>query len=330
MSDKFDEQQPIIVKKVKGGGHGHHGGAWKVAYADFVTAMMAFFLLLWLLSVTTEEQKNGIADYFTSTPMITRSEDGAGGVLGGTTISPDGAMTSTVQPLVERPKTQDPALKPGSMPVQPDKNISDQKFIEEQRKREQEEFEKTAKAIEQAIKADPQIADMVQSLKIDQTSEGLRIQILEQQDKPLFASGSATLLPDTKKLMRQVSEVIQKTPNEISVRGHTDSVPYGPGASYTNWELSADRANASRRALENAGMPAVRINNVLGKADSDPLIKDDPRDGRNRRISIILLHQDVAGEDGANASGRAKSRQQLNRSKSNQLFQRSEGVVEFP
>ncbi len=330
MSDKFDEQQPIIVKKVKGHGHGHHGGAWKVAYADFVTAMMAFFLLLWLLSVTTEVQKNGISDYFTSTPMITRSEDGAGGILGGTTVALEGAMTSTVQPLVERPKTQDPALTPGSMPVQKEANISDQKFLEEQRKREQAEFEKTAQAIERAVKSNPQIADMLQSMRIDQTTEGLRIQILEEQDKPLFASGSATLLPDPKRLMRQVSEVIQKTSNEISIRGHTDSVPYGPGSSYTNWELSADRANASRRALENAGMPAVRINNVLGKADSDPLIEDNPRDGRNRRISIILLRQDVAGVDGANSSARAKSRQEKNLNDASKLYQRSEGVVEFP
>lgn len=328
MSDRFDEQQPIIVKKIKGHGHGHHGGAWKVAYADFVTAMMAFFLLLWLLSVTTEVQKNGISDYFTSSPMVTRSEDGAGGLLGGTTVSPDGAMTSTVQPLVERPKTQDPALKPGSIPVQEEQNISDKRFIEEQRKREQEQFEKTAQSIKEAIESNPQIADMVEAMRIDQTTEGLRIQILEQQDKPLFASGSATLLPHTKKLMRQVSEIIQELPNEISIRGHTDSVPYGPGASYTNWELSADRANASRRALENAGMPAVRINNVLGKAASDPLIEDDPRDGRNRRISIIVLHQNIAGEEGANSSARAKIHQEKEIKK--KLYERTEGKVEFP
>ena len=239
-------------------------------------------------------------------------------------------MTSTVQPLVERPKTQDPALTPGSIPVQKEQNVSDKKFIEEQRKREQEQFEKTAEAIKQAVQSNPQIADMIDSLRIDQTSEGLRIQILEQQDKPLFASGSATLLPATKRVMRQVSEIIQQTPNEISVRGHTDSVPYGPGASYTNWELSADRANASRRALENAGMPAMRINNVLGKADSDPLIAEDPRDGRNRRISIILLHQDIAGEDGANASGRAKTRQEKNLNDASKLYERSQGKVEFP
>jgi len=330
MSDKFDEQQPIIIKKVKGGHGGHHGGAWKVAYADFVTAMMAFFLLLWLLSVTTEVQKNGISDYFTSTPMITRSEDGAGGILGGTTIALEGAMTSTVQPLVEKPMTEDPALKPGSMPIQPDQNIADKKFIEEQRLREQEQFEQTAKAIKKAIESNPQIADMVNAMRIDQTTEGLRIQMLEQQDKPLFASGSANLLPQTKKLMRQVSEIIQGLPNEISIRGHTDSVPYGPGASYTNWELSADRANSSRRALENAGMPSARINNVLGKADSDPLIEDDPRDGRNRRISIIVLHQDIAGEAGANSSARAKSRQEKNLNDASKLYERSQGKVEFP
>jgi len=326
MADKQDELRPIIIKKVKKAAHGHHGGAWKVAYADFVTAMMAFFLLLWLLSVTTEVQKEGVADYFTSSPMITRSEDGSGGVLGGLTVSKEGAMTSTLQPLVTKPQTEDPAMKPGSIPPRKETNISDARFEKERLKREQENFEQVSGALKRAMQTS-QLSEMKDALMIDQTSEGLRIQIVDQEGKPLFASGSADLLPHTKTLLRKVSEVIQKLPNELSVRGHTDSVPYGPGAKYTNWELSADRANASRRELRKAGMPATRLNNVVGKADTDHLFTDNPRDERNRRISIILLHEGLTTEEGANKSSRAVKREEKVKQ---DLYQRTQGEVEFP
>lgn len=327
MSDKQDELRPIIVKKVKKGGHGHHGGAWKVAYADFVTAMMAFFLLLWLLSVTTEVQKEGIADYFTSQPAVTRSESGAGGVLGGTTIEVEGAMTSKVKPLVERPATQDPTLRPGSIPPRKEDNISDKRFQEELKKREEENFQAAKEALRRALKSSPELVDMEGALKIDMTNEGLRIQIADEKTKPLFTSGSANLLPHTKKLLKKVSGIIQKLPNEISVRGHTDSVPYGENDNYSNWELSADRANAARRTLIQGGMPAPRINNVVGKADTDHLITDDPRDGRNRRISIILLHSGITTEEGANKSTRAVERE---RAVKKDLYHKTEGKVEFP
>lgn len=327
MSNKQDELRPIIIKKIKKGGHGHHGGAWKVAYADFVTAMMAFFLLLWLLSTTTEVQKEGIAEYFTSVPMITRSEDGSGGVLGGLTVSPDGAMTSDLRPLVEKPQTQDPKSKAGSTPPNEEANISNEKFEAEQRKREEENFKEARDALERAMQSSPELQEMAKSMVIDMTPEGLRIQIVDQEKKPLFASGSADLLPHTKELLKKVSGVIQKLPNELSIRGHTDSVPYGPGAAYTNWELSADRANSSRRELQKAGMPASRLNNVVGKADTDHLFPENPRDGRNRRISIILLHTGITTEEGANKSSRAIKRQDR---VERQLYQRSEGAVDFP
>ena len=204
MADKQDELQPIIVKKIKKGGHGHHGGAWKVAYADFVTAMMAFFLLLWLLSVTTEVQKNGIADFFNSNPMVTRSEDGSGGILGGLTVAKEGAMTSTLQPLVTKPQTQDPQMKAGSIPPREETNISDERFQEEQRKREEETFKETQAALNKAISETPELSEMADAMKVDMTPEGLRIQIIDQEGKPLFASGSANLLPHTKELLRKV------------------------------------------------------------------------------------------------------------------------------
>lgn len=327
MPDLKDEVRPIIVKKVKKNAPAHHGGAWKVAYADFVTAMMAFFLLLWLLSVTTEVQKNGIADYFTSRPMITQSEDGSGGILGGLSISKEGAMITEVKPLTNKPEVDDPAMRAGSIPPRKETNISDERFKEELRKREEENFRKAQAALQNAIKTSPELADMASALKVDMTSEGLRIQIVDQEDKPLFASGSADLLDHTKELLRKVSDVIQKLPNELSVRGHTDSVPYGPGAKYTNWELSADRANASRRELLKAGLPVTRINNVVGKADTDHLFPDTPRDGKNRRISIILLHEGVVIEEGANKSSRALERQEKVKE---ELYQRTEGAVDFP
>jgi chemotaxis protein MotB len=320
MSDKQDELRPIIIKKVKKGGHGHHGGAWKVAYADFVTAMMAFFLLLWLLSVTTEVQKEGIADYFTSKPVVTRSESGAGGVMGGTTISPDGAQTSMVKPLVEREATQDPAMTSTQ-------NISDKRFEEELKRRERKNFEKAKKALQKAISASPELQDMKKALKIDMTDEGLRIQIADDKTKPLFTSGSAVMLPHTKLLLKKVAGVIQKLPNEISVRGHTDSVPYGVNSSYTNWELSADRANSARRQLIKGGMPTPRINNVVGKADTDHLFPKKPRDGRNRRISIILLHETLTTKEGANKSTRATAKQEATKK---ELYRKTEGKVSFP
>lgn len=320
MSDKQDELRPIIVKKVKKGGHGHHGGAWKVAYADFVTAMMAFFLLLWLLSVTTEVQKQGIADYFTSQPMVTRSESGAGGVMGGTTIEIEGAQTSNVKPLVERQATQDPAMTSN-------RDISEERFREEIKKRERENFEAAEQALKRAMRSSEELQEMASALKIDMTNEGLRIQVVDEKTKPLFASGGTTLQPHAKVILSKVSEIIQKLPNEISVRGHTDSVPYGANASYTNWELSSDRANASRRALVDAGLPEARVNNVVGKADTDHFVQENPRDGRNRRISIILLHQDVTTEEGANKSNRAITKEKQVKK---DLYNKTKGKVEFP
>lgn len=321
MSNKQDELQPVIIKRIKKV-DGHHGGAWKVAYADFVTAMMAFFLMLWLLSVTTEVQKDGIADYFKPTPRISNSESGSSGVMGGTTVAIDGALTKQVDPYVERQKEEPPVLT-----TTVDGKISDSQYEEETKKREAENFKHAEEALRKAIESTPELKEMTSALKIDMTPEGLRIQIIDEEGRPLFPSGSAELLPHTRKLLRKVSEIIQRLPNEVSVRGHTDSVPYGQGATYTNWELSADRANASRRALLDGGLPTVRVNNVVGKADTDHLFTDNPRDGRNRRISVILLHEHLTTKEGTHKSSRAVKKQQEVKKK---LYQRSEGKVVFP
>lgn len=284
------KEQPIIIKKVKKGGHGHHGGAWKVAYADFVTAMMAFFLLLWLLNVTTKEQKDAISNYFDPTaPQVSRNESGAGGVLGGLSVATEGAMTSNLQaptPPPPQPDAQQPL-----QPKQTTANTPEQQLREELKKREEQRFAAVKQAIENAVKNDPEMQDLLKNLKIDMTEEGLRIQIVDQDGKPMFPSGSAQMYAKTRQLMTLVARTIAPLPNRVSVRGHTDAVPYARGGNYTNWELSADRANASRRVLLGAGIPDDRLANVVGKAATEPLIPDNPKDAQNRRISIILLRQ---------------------------------------
>jgi chemotaxis protein MotB len=317
---------PVIIKKVKKGGHGgHHGGAWKVAYADFVTAMMAFFLLLWLLNVTTDVQKRGIADYFEPT-ITSKSNSGAGGVLGGLTIGSPGSQTlplsqpnmSPAQNALRQPQDGDDGDEgggPGSDPnkdggaamaaIPPedntsgadnkqasgDKKLSDAQFKKEAAEREEQRFEDAKKALEDAVNGSPEMQALAKNLKIDDTQEGLRIQLVDQDKTPMFPTGSADMNDQAKKLMGLVASAIQKLPNKISISGHTDSTQYALGAKYTNWELSADRANATRREFLNDGVPPDRLSRVIGMADQDPLDKTNAADPQNRRISIVLLRE---------------------------------------
>jgi chemotaxis protein MotB len=319
---------PVIIKKIKKGGHGgHHGGAWKVAYADFVTAMMAFFLLLWLLNVTTDVQKRGIADYFEPT-ITSKSNSGAGGVLGGLTVGSPGsetiplsqpnfnpAQTALRQPnegedgneggSAGRDSSQDndnngagpsnntgvgPSNNSGTGPA-PEKKLTEAEFQKEAAEREEKRFEEAKKALEDAVKGSPELQALAKNLMIDETPEGLRIQLVDQDKSPMFPLGSAEMMDPAKKLMTLVAQVINKLPNKISITGHTDSTQYAFGAKYSNWELSADRANATRREFQNDGVPADRLARVIGMADQDPINKTNPSDPENRRISIVLLRQ---------------------------------------
>ena len=336
---KQDEQIIIINKKVVKKGGGHHGGAWKVAYADFVTAMMAFFLLLWLLNVSTDDALEVISSYFDpSHPRISDSRSGAGGVLGGLTMTREGAMAETMTKPVP-PQTT--GYQKGMEETGEEKS-SLEKLEEELRERESNRYEEAKKAIEQALQENEELRELAKHLLIDVTPEGLRIQIIDQEGKPMFASGSAKMLPQTLKLMDTVADVIKTMPNEISVRGHTDSDQYGPGATYTNWELSADRANAARRALLNKGIEASRLANVMGKADREHLVAEDPRDPRNRRISIILLNEaierafqrgefegELSKEEQQNVRDDIKQRPLIN-DKPAGSFQKTPGNVYFP
>ena len=285
MADEEAKSQTIIIKKINKAA-GHHGGAWKVAYADFVTAMMAFFLLLWLLNVTTDDERNAISNYFDPThPKISESTSGAGGLLGGLSMTPKGAMATNVQNITLPQNNRPAANKPSAEALE--------KAKEELRKQEEQKFKETEQKIKEEIEKDAELKGLMKNLMIDMTPEGLRIQIVDQDGEPMFASGSAQMFDKTRKLKEKVTKIILALPNEISVRGHTDSVPYGPGADYTNWELSTDRANATRRVLLATGMPKERLNNVVGKADKEHLFPEAPNDARNRRISIILLKEEL-------------------------------------
>lgn len=264
--------------------YAHYGGAWKVAYADFVTAMMAFFLLMWLLNVTTQEQKDAISDYFSpSHPAISEKTSGSGGVLGGLTMSPQGAMASNASPLIPPQVTQQ-RKRGGDVKS---------KVNNARKKAEEARFKKAKEKIEKAIEKHPKLSKLRDNLIIDVTPEGLRIQIVDQEDESMFPSGSANMFQKTKDLLSQITEIVLDMPNEISVRGHTDASRYAKGAKYTNWELSADRANASRRIMKDAGMPVERLNNVMGKADTELLVADNPLDPRNRRLTLILLKEEL-------------------------------------
>jgi len=323
MSDESGgNDQPIVIKKIVKGG-GHHGGAWKVAYADFVTAMMAFFLLMWLLSMASDEQLQGVADYFSPTMASMSSESGAGGVLGGTSMSTEKSMISNTQPVVQPTESgaNESLMNAARATYEQELSVTDSAqadAAEELQAAEEEKFTEVKDAIEQAMQNDPELADLSENLLIDVTSEGLRIQVVDSEGKPMFPSGSARMFPRTKKLMEQVGKIIQGVPNEISVRGHTDSVPYGANADYTNWELSSDRANASRRALRETGISSDRLNNVVGKADTEHLMPEDPTNARNRRISIVLLREELTNPQDYKKRVDALAREKRARMKSTQ------------
>ncbi len=300
---------PIIIKKVKKGGHaGHHGGAWKVAYGDFVTAMMAFFLLLWLLNVTTDVQKRGIADYFEPT-ISSRSMSGAGGVLGGLTVGSPGNQEVPLskpsfqldRPGLRQPDDGDDGDDGGGPAKVKDADdgsaastgaaVGDSDTEAKQAEREQKRFEATAQQLREAVKDTPELEGLADNLMIDNTAEGLRIQLVDQAQSAMFPVGSAQMDEQARKLMSLVAQAVQRLPNKLSITGHTDSTQYGGARTYSNWELSADRANASRREFIANGIPADRIARVVGMADRDPLVPGDAAAPRNRRISVVLLRE---------------------------------------
>lgn len=268
----------IVIKKIKKGGGGHHGGAWKVAYADFVTAMMAFFLLLWLLASTSESQKEGIAEYFT--PTIGLRESMGIGFEGGEAPTEDGTKKDDLTPV---------GITPGFTPSGPTAEDPKKEAMVEA-EQEAQLFEKANEEIKKAFEDDPSLRELSENIIVEQTPEGLKIEIVDSDKHPMFKSGSAVLSDYGRIIIGKLAVVIEKMPNYISITGHTDAgAMKSRGANYTNWELSAERANAARRYFAEKGMSAERVGKVVGMADKDLLLPDQPLAERNRRITVILL-----------------------------------------
>ena len=369
MSGKVGGKRPIIIKREEVVEGGHHGGAWKVAYADFVTAMMAFFLLMWLLNATTDEQRRGLADYFSPMNPLARGASGSGQPFGGKTpfetgelVSDRGTLAVIVGRTNEAPPTDEPletsmphqmstgpdedpsgagtsALrKPGdstanngssgntpgatlaeqaetALRLSPDAKVMamlgtktpaaaairaraafDEAALQaEQERREREAFSQAAQQIQDAIRGDKLLEAAARQLSIDITPEGLRIQLLDEDKRPMFALGSTTMTDRARLLLQKVTPALVKLTEPISIAGHTDATPFRSGDK-GNWELSSERANVTRRILIEAGLQESRIRSVTGNADRDLLLPADPMAAANRRIAIVVLRTPHPGK----------------------------------
>ncbi|MCC3860588.1 flagellar motor protein MotB [Pseudemcibacter aquimaris] len=282
MSDD-QQQRPIIVKRIKKVDGGAHGGAWKVAYADFVTAMMAFFLLLWLLNSTSKEQKEGLSDYFSPTTAATQSAAGGDGVFGGISITQQddaiGAVTAAIpeQTAVIEEEVEVP--------------VDEESFEEMMANREQEAFEDMAAEMNLSIQQSAELSELQDQVLIDVTEDGMRIQLVDQDNRSMFRNDTAELYSYAERMLAHISGKVNELPNRISISGHTDSVGYRAGATYSNWELSSDRAHTARRVMNSSGVSADRFAEIVGKAHTEPLLPDRPERPENRRITILVIRE---------------------------------------
>ncbi len=278
MSD--DSTRPIVIKRKKVVAGGAHGGAWKIAYADFVTAMMAFFLLMWLLGSTAKGDLQGIAEFFQN-PLKVSHEGGSG----------SGDATSVLQGGGKDLTRQSGQVKRGDVEAKKSTSFSKEAQAEFRRK-EQERLETLKADIEKMIEQSPQLAQFKKQMLLDITSEGLRIQIIDEQNRPMFDSSSADLKPYTRDILRQIGKALNGVSNRVSLAGHTDAAQFAGGEKgFSNWELSANRANASRRELVVGGMDDSKVIRVVGLASTVLFDKNDPLNSVNRRISIVVLNQ---------------------------------------
>jgi len=299
-----DKKQPIVIKKIKGGGHGHHGGAWKVAYADFVTAMMAFFLLMWLLGSTNDGQKAGISEWFKN----------PAGVQG-----PGGASTSMIKlgGILEMPKGKDSEKKTSKENVPASEaDKKETKAAEISKEVERRSLDSLLQTLKEAIEKSQALKPFKDQLLLDITPEGLRIQIVDKENRPMFGLASAKLKPYMRKILRAITKIISKVPNRISISGHTDVTNFVEGyhreyediqerIRYTNWELSADRANAARREMVKDGLGEDKVGQVIGLASSVLFDKKNPKSPINRRISIIVMNKATEKSIGLGPRGTA-------------------------
>jgi chemotaxis protein MotB len=284
---------PVIIKRIKKGGHeGHHGGAWKVAYADFVTAMMAFFLLMWLINTTTPEQKRGIADYF-APQSISQTVSGSGGVLGGKVMGQETAHAGGAQSVMQKQSPPSPSTPVKSLATNVTQGASGTSQNADNNSNasstQDGEFSHAAETIRQAIQDNPDLANLSHQVMLEQTPQGLRVQLVDQDGRPMFREGTAEPMPYTTKLLAVVGQVIDTLPNRVSISGHTSGSDAGQGGN--SWELSSARANAARSLLQTGGLSSDRIYEVAGKAGSEPLLPEDPSASANRRLSILLMRE---------------------------------------
>ena len=271
---KNEPPRPIIVKKVTVIAAGHHGGAWKVAYADFVTAMMAFFLLLWLLGATNEKQRKGIADYFTPTLVKLKQQSaGSNGLLGGSSITdadnyPNRAGQTGTKAMTI-PRDSSGGAKEGAERIK--------------------QVAKMQQQLAAKLQNDPRLARLAKQVRMVDTAEGIRIDLVDDADFSMFQLGTTVLTPEAAQLLHAIGQLLAGEIGGVSLRGHTDALPWNGGAGANNWSLSAGRAEATRQALLADGIGEARFRKIEGVADREPLVRDKPEDPRNRRISILLM-----------------------------------------
>jgi len=291
-------EQPIIIKKIKKSDHGHHGGAWKIAYADFVTAMMAFFLLLWLISMATPEQKKGLSDYFAS-KSISESTSGAGGVLGGRALDEEGAkMAGPAPDARDIIATPPPSTHPGT-DAAAISGREGQKGQTEVAKtsqmdlqaRDEQAFAAAAASIRQAWQAMPDITEIQDNLLLEETPEGLNILIVDREGRPMFPEGSKYPFELTRKAIAAIAPVLQQQSNQVAISGHTAAGGKYPNENYGPWQLTSDRANVVRSILGEHGLSDDHMSSVAGRATAEPLFPNDPYLAANERIKITLLHE---------------------------------------
>ncbi len=280
----------IIVKKIYVEGHGgHHGGAWKVAYADFVTAMMAFFLLMWLLGATTEKQRKSIADYFAPNLVNFKAQSaGSTGLFGGESITDLDKYPHKAQQTGTRSLTIPVDAKGGPNVGTGDKGTLKNKSIAGE---DRKNFERIRQKITRELAANVKLAKIATHIRFVPTRDGLRIDLVDNADYSMFALGTTALEPEADKLIGLIAESVKPLENTLMIRGHTDSLAFKNAAGINNWLLSSSRAEATRRRLAGGGLPDARFERIEGVADREPMIEKDPTDPRNRRVAITLLYR---------------------------------------
>ncbi|KPF80291.1 flagellar motor protein MotB [alpha proteobacterium AAP81b] len=286
MKPELHIEPEIIIRKAKAHGHAHHGGAWKIAYADFVTAMMAFFMLMWILGATNEDQRRGIADYFTPTLIQLKNSGGSNGIMGGRSLQAEEGAAPFNTMHGPRPT----AVTGGSGSAAPINAAqpSPRDMSAKRREADEERFRKVERIIAARLAGDPTLKGLKGQIRFVRVNEGLRIDMVERADFSMFGLGNAGMTEAARAMLATVAHAIAGTPHRLTIRGHTDGLGYSRGGS-NNWLLSSLRADATRRALVQGGITPQRFKRIEGAADTDPFNPADPADPRNRRISVTLL-----------------------------------------